>query len=94
MLVELRTDITGIVSNNITLVFEVAATSSNTSESQNFTITEYISSSVASVIFEGLQERQYYRFRSRVFNIYGASQYSPTSTRVLIGEHMHIMLGT
>ena len=88
VLVALRTDITGIVINNITLVFEVEAISSNTSEIliRNFTITEYINSSDVSVRFEGLRERHYYRFRSRVFNIYGASQYSTT---VLFGEHMY-----
>ena len=91
VLVALRTDITGIVINNITLVFEVEATSSNTSEIliRNFTITEYINSSDVSVRFEGLRESHYYRFRSRVFNIYGASQYSLTSTGVLFGEHMY-----
>ena len=92
--VALRTDITGIVSNNVTLVFEIEATSSNTSETliRNFTITEYVSSSDVLITFEGLRERHYYRFRSRVFNIYGASKYSPTSTGTLIGECMHIYL--
>ena len=91
--VALRTDITGIVSNNVTLIFEVEATSSNTSEVliRNFTITGYISSSDVSVPFDGLREGHYYRFRSRVFNIYGGSQYSLTSAGTLIGEHMHVL---
>ena len=91
-LVALRTDITGIVSNNVTLIFEVEAISSNTSEIliRNSTITGYISFSDVSIRFNGLRERHYYTFRSRVFNIYGGSQYSPASTGTLIGELMHI----
>lgn len=95
MIVALRTDITGIVSNNVTVVFEVEATSSNTSETiiKNFTITNYISSSDVSETFVGLRARHYYTFRSRVFNIYGASEYSLSTPEFFInGKYRHVCI--
>ena len=86
MLVALRTDIPGIVSDNVTLVFEVEATSNSSSETirRNFTITDYISPHDALVTFYGLEGDAYYTFRSRVFNIYGASEYSLSTTGIFI----------
>ena len=51
---------------------------------QNFTITAYISPHDTSVTFEGLRGRSYYTFRSRVFNIYGPSEYSSSTDEIFI----------
>ena len=82
----LRTDITGIVSDNVTLVFEVEATSNSMSETiiKNCTVRNYISPSDVLVRFDGLEGNKYYTFRSRVFNIYGASQYSLSTAEIFI----------
>lgn len=85
VLVSLRAEITGIVSNNVTLIFEIIATSNTPSPiRRNFTITDYVSPNDASVTFNGLREGVNYTFRSRVFNIYGASEYSASTARILI----------
>ena len=86
MIVALRTHITGIVSDNVTLVFEVEATSDSLSETiiRNCTVRNYISPSDALVRFDGLEGDKYYTFRSRVFNIYGASAYSLSTTEIFI----------
>ena len=44
---------------------------------------DYISPSDVLVKFEGLEGENYYTFRSRVFNIYGASQYSLSTTTAI-----------
>ena len=86
VLVALRTDITGVVSDNVTLVFEVEAISNSSSVImiRNFTIADYTSPSDALVRFEGLIGGNHYRFRSRVFNIYGASEYSASTVGIFI----------
>ena len=85
MLLALRTDITGIVSDNVTLVFEVEATSNSSLETirRNLTVTDYISPHDALEFYE-IEGDGYYTFRSRVFNIYGASEYSLSTTGILI----------
>ena len=90
VLVALRTDITGIVSSNVTLVFEVEATNNLLSETilKNRTVINYVSPNDALVELEGLEGGNYYTFRSRVFNIYGASDYSSSTAEILIsGKH-------
>lgn len=86
--VALRTSITGVVSNNVTLVFEVQAKNINTSRTitKNFTITEYISNSDVLREIKGLTGGNYYTFRSRVFNIYGASEFSSSTAAVFISK--------
>lgn len=97
MLLALRTDITGIVSDNVTLVFEVEATSNSSLETirKNCTIIDYISPHDVLVRFYGLEGDNYYTFRSRVFNIYGASEYSLSTTGIFIsGKKVHVFLFT
>ena len=86
VLVALRTDITGIVSNNVTLVFEVEATNNLLSETifKNRTVINYVSPNDALVEIEGLAGGSYYTYRSRVFNIYGASEYSSSTAEIFI----------
>ena len=86
--IALRTQITGVVSSNITLIFEVEASIDGSTGldtiTRNSTITGYISPNDALVTFTGLMRENYYVFRSRVFNIYGASEYSLSSARIFI----------
>lgn len=84
VVVSLRAEITGIVSNNVTLTFEITATSNTLPTIRNFTVIDYVSPNDASLIFNGLREGVNYTFRSRVFNIYGASEYSASTARILI----------
>ena len=82
--VSTRTDVAGVESSNITLIFEIDAQNTFETVTKNFTVAMYQISIEVRFTFSGLKAGQRYSFRSRVFNIYGASDYSTNSTEITV----------
>jgi len=86
LLISVRTDALGVLDESTTVVFEVQAINiNNMSEvvTKNFTIANYTSFSDVSVTFELLKSGNY-TIKSRVFNIYGPSEYSMPTDAIFI----------
>jgi len=87
--VSTRTDVAGVDSTNTTLIFEIDAQSSFETITRNFTVVMYRISSEVRFTFSGLRPGRNYTFRCRVFNIYGASDYSINSIEITVsGKHI------
>ncbi|XP_065886029.1 netrin receptor DCC-like isoform X2 [Dysidea avara] len=82
--VSTRTDVAGVDTTNTTLIFEIDAQSSFETITRNFTVVMYRISNEVRFTFSGLRAEQNYTFRCRVFNIYGASDYSINSTQIIV----------
>jgi len=83
--VSTRTNVAGVDSNNTTLIFEIDAQNLFETITRNFTVVMYRVSSEVRFTFSGLRVGQNYTFRCRVFNIYGPSNYSMSSSQVTVG---------